>query len=113
MVIKPSPKKLLKYLQERYKDFLVSHNVDVIFTTRKCFEVGGPSFRDNGTFSYIVYPLSNKIEVVEHLWDEDKNDNDGNGINIQSNYFKNIDDWMKFEGYKPSSKKSNPKGNYR
>lgn len=111
--MKESPKKLLKYLQERYKDFLVRYNVDVIFTTKTSFEVGGPSFKDSGTYSHIVYPLEDKIKVIQHLWDEGRNDNNGKGVEIEFRYFKDIDDWMKLDGYKPSKQKSRPKKNYR
>lgn len=108
-----TPKDLLKYLQERYKDFLVKEQVDFIVKDKNKFVIGSPTFQDNGTASYEVYPLKNSIEVKEHIWDEKEYDNNGNGIYLDSNVFNDIDDWMEFEGFKASKVKSRPKKNYR
>ena len=111
---KLKPKDYLIYLQERYRKFLEDHHVDVIYFTDEYFCVGSPSYEDNGTIWYQVYPLKTKIKIEYRVLDEGGNyTKSDEGILLETVSYKNIDVWMSANGYKKSSKKDYPKKNYR
>lgn len=114
-----TPKDALRYLQERFKQFLTDNHIDYIDVDRKSFMVGFPTYEYHGTAFFRVFVLKTKIKVEYRIWDERGiNSRTDNGTLLDKNSYDDIDQWMcsgDFQLYKyhPSSRKSNPKKNYR
>jgi hypothetical protein len=110
---KVSQKELLNYLRERFKDVLVDLKIDIIQKHKDHFTIGFPTFKHSGSGFYDVYGLSDgTIKVIKSYWDESFKDDEN--LILDTDNYKNIDEWMLKEFYAtPSKKKSGTRLNYR